>query len=156
MAFAAIGFSQADSTAPLYVRFPTIPQFNIYNAKDSSIFTRENLKKKKQTVLILFSPDCEHCQHETKELEANMSKFKNTQILMVTYLSYAQMEKFYNDYHVADYPNIIMGRDAKYFFPIYYKLKNMPSIFVYDKKGKFKKAFEGSVSVLKVAAELQN
>ncbi len=147
-------FGQADSTAPLYLRFPTIPQFTIYNVKDSSKFTREDLKKKKPTVLILFSPECEHCQRETKELEAHIDKFKNAQIMMVTYLSFAEMQKFYKDYHVADYPNITMGRDAKYFFPIYYKLRSMPSIFVYDKKGNFKKAFEGSVNVLKVAEQL--
>ena len=150
-----LSFGQAaDSTKPLYIRFPTIPQFTIYNAKDSSLFTREQLKKKKSTVLIIFNPECEHCQKETKEIEANISKFKNAQIIMVSYLGYDQMVKFYNEYHIADYPNITMGRDAKYFFPVYYKLRNLPSIFVYDKKGKFKKDFEGSVNVLKVAAEL--
>ncbi len=147
-------FAQADSSAPLYLRFPSIPQFTIYNVKDSSKFTREDLKRKKPTVLILFSPECEHCQRETKELEAHIDKFKNAQIVMVTYLSFGEMEKFYKDNHIADYPMITMGRDAKYFFPLYYKLRSMPSIFVYDKKGQFKKAFEGSVNVLKVAEQL--
>ncbi len=145
--------AQTDTSA-VYLRFPTIPQFTIYNARDSSTFTRENLKKRKATIFILFSPECEHCQHETKDLEANIEKFKDVQIIMVTYLPYAEMEKFYNDYHIAKYPMITMGRDAKFFFPIYYKLRNMPSIFVYDKKGTFKKSFEGSVSVLKIAAAL--
>lgn len=145
---------QADSSGPVYLRFPTIPQFTIFNVKDSSTFTRDNLKKKKPTIFILFSPECEHCQREIKELEAHIDRFKNAQIIMVTYLAFAEMKKFYSDYHIANYPMITMGRDAKYFFPVYFKLRNMPSIYVYDKKGNFKKAFEGSVNVLKIAEQI--
>ena len=151
---ANFGFAQKDSTQPVYLRFPTIPQFTIFNVKDSSLITRDNLKKKRPTVLIIFSPDCEHCQKETKDLEANITKFKNAQILMVTYLPFEEMRKFYKEYNIANYPMITMGRDAKFFFPVFYKLKSLPAIFVYDKKGNLKKSFEGSVSVLKVAAEL--
>lgn len=145
--------AQTDSTKSVYLRFPNIPAFTIYKAADSTAFTRENLKKK-PSVFIIFSPDCEHCQHETESLIANINKFKNSQIIMVTYLPHAEMVKFYHDYKISKYPEIIMGRDPKYFFPIFFSVRNLPAIFVYDKKGKFKKSFEGSVSVDKIAAEL--
>ncbi|MBA2248915.1 MAG: redoxin domain-containing protein [Chitinophagaceae bacterium] len=147
-------FSQTDSTLPVYLRFPNIPQFTIYKAADSTAFTREDLKKRTATVFIIFSPDCEHCQHETEELIANIEKFKKAQVIMVTYLPHDQMVKFYNDYKIADYPEITMARDPKFFFPVFYKVTNLPSIFVYDKKGEFKKAFEGSVKMDKIADEL--
>ena len=145
---------QSDTTKPVYLRFPTIPQFTIYKASDSTKFTREDLTKRKATVFIIFSPDCEHCQHETEALIANIDKFKNAQIVMVEYLAHDQMVKFYNDYKIGEYPNIIMGRDAKYFLPLFFKVENLPSIYVYDKKGKFKQAFSGSVSMDKIAAAL--
>ena len=151
VAFAS--FSQTDSTQPVYLRFPNIPEFTIYKAADSTAFTKEDLKKK-PSVFIVFSPDCEHCQHETELLIANIDKFKNSQIIMVTYLPYEEMVKFYNDYKIPNYPQIIMGRDVKFFFPVFFNVRNLPSIFVYDKKGKFKKSFEGSVSIDKIAAEL--
>ena len=146
-------FAQTDSTQPAYLRFPTIPEFTIYKAADSTAFTRENLKKK-PCVFIVFSPDCEHCQHETELLIANIDKFKNSQIIMVTYLPYEEMIKFYHDYKIPNYPAIVMGRDVKFFFPVFFNVRNLPAIFVYDKKGKFKKSFEGSVGIDKVAAEL--
>lgn len=151
------GFSQSTDTAdtrPVYLRFPTIPQFTVYKAPDSTAFTRDNLQKKKNTVLFIFSPDCSHCQHETESLTKNIQKFKNTQIIMITYLPYDEMMKFYKVYNIAKYPQITMARDTKFFFPVFYKVQNLPSIFVYDKKGDFKKAFEGSVKMEDILGEL--
>ena len=149
-----ICFSQADSTKPVYLRFPTLPQFSIYKASDSTVFTRDNLQKRKPTVFIIFSPDCEHCQHETESLIANIDKFKDAQIVMVEYLSFEEMVKFYKIYKIENYPNIIMGRDAKFYLPMFFKIESLPAIYVYDKKGKFKQAFSGSVKIDKIAAAL--
>lgn len=149
-----LGFSQDDTSKPVYLRFPSIPQFTIYKASDSTKFTREDLQKRKPTVFIIFSPDCEHCQHETEALIANIDKFKDAQIVMVEYLSHEQMIKFYKDYKIENYPNIIMGRDSKYILPLFFKVESLPAIYVYDKKGKFKQAFSGSVKIDKVADAL--
>lgn len=150
----ATAFSQEDSTAPVYQRFPTIPQFTVFKAPDSTAFTRDNLKKNKPVVFMIFSPDCEHCQHETENLLANIDKFKNAQIVMITYLPYDEMMVFYKKYKIADYPQITMARDTKFFFPVFFKIRNLPSIFVYDKKENFKKNFEGSVKIDLIADEL--
>ncbi len=147
-------FSQADSTAPVYLRFPTIPQFTVYKAPDSTSFSKNDLEKKKPVIFMIFSPDCEHCQHETEALLANMEKFKGAQIVMVTYLPYNEMIQFYKNYKIADYPQITMARDTKFFFPVFFKIRNLPSIFVYDKKGDFKKSFEGSVKIDAIAEQL--
>ena len=154
MCIVQLSFSQADSTQPIYLRFPTLPQFAIYNAADSTIFTRNNLEKKKATIFIIFSPDCEHCQHETEALIANIDKFKDVQIVMVEYLAFEEMVKFYKNYKIADHPNIIMGRDAKFYLPLFFKVESLPAIYVYDKKGNFKQAFSGSVKMDKIAAAL--
>lgn len=103
---------------------------------------------------MIFSPDCEHCQHETEMLLADITKFKNAQIVMVTYLPYEDMIAFYKNYKIANYPEITMARDTKYFLPVFFKVRNLPSIFVYDKKGNFKKRFEGSVKPDLISDEL--
>ena len=148
------GFSQTDTTKPVYLRFPFIPQFTIYTAPDSAKFTRENLQKKKPSVFIIFSPDCDHCQNETKALTANIKKFKDAQIIMIEYLPYDTMMRFYHDYKIADHPQIVMGRDNKFFFPLFFDVKSLPAIYVYDKKGKFKQAFSGSVKIDKIVEAL--
>ena len=149
-------FSQvsAPEETPVYLRFPVIPSFTVFKAPDSTAFTRDDLHKKKSTVFVIFSPDCEHCQRETEMMLKNIHDFKNTQIVMITYLPYEEMIRFYKTYKIANYPQIVMARDTKFFFPVFFKVRNLPSIFVYDKKGKFKKSFEGDVKIQTIVAEL--
>lgn len=152
----ASAFCQTDSAqenAP-YLRYPTIPEFTIYKAPDSTAFTREYLEKKKNTIFMIFSPDCSHCQNEAKMLTQNIKQFKNTQFVMITYLPYDEMMAFYRVYHIANYPQITMGRDTKFFFPVYFRVRNLPSLFIYDKNGHFKKSFEGDVKPETLLAQL--
>ncbi len=148
-----VSFGQTD-TSLLYLRFPIIPSFKIINIADSTAFTKDNLKKKKATIVMVFSPDCEHCQDETKALTAKIKLFKKAQILMVSPLDFGYMKKFYNEYKIADHPTITMGRDPNYFFGTFYKVRSFPSIFLYDKKGNFVKAFTGLTHVEEIAAAL--
>lgn len=145
--------AQDDSTL-LYKRFPIIPSFKLINVADSSIFTKDNLKKKKATIIMMFSPDCEHCQAETKELTAKIGLFKKAQIIMASPLDFNYLKEFYNEYKIADYPTITMGRDPIYFFGTFFKVRSFPSIFVYDKKGKLVNSFTGSTPVEEIAASL--
>jgi thioredoxin-related protein len=39
-------------------------------------------------MIMFFSPDCDHCQKQTKELLAYKKELKDIQILMVSVLSY--------------------------------------------------------------------
>lgn len=143
----------AEEQAP-YLKYPTIPEFTLYKAPDSTAFNREDLQKKKNTIFIVFSPECSHCQHETEMLIQNIRKFRNTQFVMLTYLPYNEMMDFYNHYHIGGYPQITMARDTKFFFPIYFKVRNLPSLFIYDKSGHLKKSFEGDVKPDTLLAQL--
>lgn len=139
---------------PIYLRFPTVPPFSLTRVDDSTRYRKEDLPRKKATVIIIFSPDCDHCQEETKAITANISLFKKAQIIMASPLEHRHLKKFYEDYNISRYPNIIMGRDPSYFLGTYYNIKTFPSIFVYDKKGRFVKAFEGSAPVTHIAEYL--
>lgn len=150
--FMVFGFAFSQSPAandkrPEYERNPAIPGFTIYKAPDSTVFTNQDLKKKEPTVIMIFSPECGHCQNETRELEKNMDHFKHTQILMVTWLPYSEMLAFYHDYKIAQHPEITMGWDKKDFFLPYYHVQSYPQFVVYDKKGDYVKSFSGVINL---------
>ena len=151
---AAAQTSAADSL-PLYQRFPFIPPFKLDKASDSTRFVKDDLKKKTATLFILFSPDCEHCQHETKDLLANIDKFKKIQIVMATWLPYADMKKFYEEYKIADYPKITMARDAGFYLPPWFKVTSLPFLAMFNKKGDLITTMEGSVSMQKILEVFQ-
>ena len=147
------GYSQVSPTAdtlPTYVRAGKIPDFTTYKAPDSTVFTQSAIQKNKPLLLMIFSPDCGHCQHVTTEITTNMAHFKKTQILMVTWLPYGEMATFYKTYKIADFNEIKMLWDPKYFFLPYYHVQSYPKLIVYDKKGHFVKEFTGNIQIEEV------
>lgn len=144
------GFSQSNASAnetPAYISNPTIPEFTVYTAPDSTTLTKADLHKGKPTLLMIFSPDCGHCQHVATEIIKNISHFGKTQILMFTWLPYSDMMAFYKTYKIADYPQITMAWDSKYFFLPYYHVTSYPKLIIYDKRGKYVKEFQGNMQI---------
>ena len=132
---------------PNYLRFPTVPPFRILKVDSSTYFTKDDLKKNRRTIIMFFSPDCEHCKHQTKDILADFSKFKDIEIVMATFQPFNEMKDFYSFYRIADHSNIKMGRDEKYFLPPYFKMQSLPYIALYDKKGNYITHFEGNQKV---------
>ena len=142
---AGIAVAQSDPSATNAAKIENAPSFMIYTVPDSIAFSNKDLNKKKPFVLMFFSPDCEHCQKETKELMAYKNELKNIQILMVSPASYGEVKNFYGEYNLSTMPNVKLGQDVKYQLGSTYQLKTFPSIFVYSAEGKLLKAFVGNV-----------
>ena len=96
---------------------------------------------------MFFSPECEHCQKETKELLAYKEELKGIQILMVSALPYKEIKDFYETYGLAAMPNIKLGQDLNIKLGLIYKVRTFPSMYVYDKRGTLAKAFVGNIGV---------
>ncbi|MBK7884076.1 MAG: redoxin domain-containing protein [Chitinophagaceae bacterium] len=86
-------YAQTD-TVLLYKRFPAIPPFTLTKVPDSTKFSKADLQKRKATIIMIFSPDCEHCQHEVNELKANINLFKKIQIVMASPVDYKFVKNF--------------------------------------------------------------
>jgi len=146
--------AQTDTSQP-YFKSPSIAAFNIRKVPDSSSFTNNLLQKNKPTVLIFFNPDCDHCQHATQNLTSKIDQLKDVQILMVSVMDFNLVNKFYEDYKIADCPNITMARDGKYELPRFYNIHSIPDVYVYDKKGKFLNHYKSTIPVEEIAALLK-
>lgn len=131
---------------PKHLKNLRIPDFKLLLTDSSSSFYTEQLSKKKNTILISFSPDCDHCKNQTKELIENIQLLKDVQIVMATTYPFEMMKQFYTDYSIARYKNIIMGRDVLFFFPKYYQNHYLPLITIYNKKGELLHYFDGGVA----------
>jgi peroxiredoxin len=105
-------------------------------------------------VLILFQPDCDHCQHEAEDIEANLDLFANYTLYFVTSATTQEVKKFATDYKLNDKPNVLFGvtpGEAVYnqFGPI-----RVPSIYIYSEEGKLKKSFSGQTAINDLTAAL--
>ena len=99
---------------------------------------------------MLFSPDCEHCQHETEQLLKHIDEFEKIQIVMSTHLPFGMMKSFSDKNQLQRYKNIFIGQDLQFILPPFYGIHNLPFLALYDKKGKLLTTFEGSVSIEKI------
>lgn len=132
-----------------YKKYPTLPAFKILEMDSTTIFNTYNIPKGKPTVLMLFSPDCDHCQHLTEKLTKGMDSLKDIQFYMVTPVSsMTELREFYNKNHLADYKNIaVVGRDYQFFFFSFYGARFVPYLAIYDKHKKLIKAMDSNLSV---------
>jgi thiol-disulfide isomerase/thioredoxin len=105
------------------------------------------LKKNSPVVVLFFSPDCDHCQRETKELLAYKEELKNIQILMVSSAPYPEVREFYETYHLSSMKNIRVGEDVNFKLGSIFKIRTYPSLFVYDQNGILAKAFVGNIGI---------
>jgi thiol-disulfide isomerase/thioredoxin len=137
-----------NAVQPAYLRFPTIPPLSLLKVDSATYITKEDIKKNRPTLIIIFSPTCDHCKHQTQDILADMDKFKNTEIVMATLQPFEEMKEFYNYYRIADHPNIKMGRDEKAVLPGFYRdMRSLPYLALYDKKGNLITVFEGNQKV---------
>ncbi|THU40743.1 redoxin domain-containing protein [Niastella caeni] len=134
--------------SPAYKRFPTVPPFTILQV-DSTTFSKEKLKHQ-PTLIMYFSPDCDHCKHQWADMQKRMNDLKKYQIVMVTYQPFEEMVDFYKKQKIADYPNIKLGRDTRFFLPPFFKIQNLPYQALYDKSGNLITTFEGNVKIDKM------
>lgn len=149
-----IASAQNDSTKlPAYKRFPTLPPVKLLLTDSVGHFSKENFAKREPVLIILFNPDCEHCQKETEKMLDSIDHFKNIQIVMATMMPFDKMIAFYKHYKLADYKNIVVGQDTQYFLPVFYMVSNLPYLALYNKKGELITTFEGAVPIHQIIEE---
>jgi thiol-disulfide isomerase/thioredoxin len=120
----------------------TIPPYKILTTKDQNL-TSADLEKNKPVMIIYFAPDCPHCQKLIKDMKPSMGKFKNIQVIMITFSDIRMVKTFENDYGLKAYPNFILGTEGyTYTVQRFYQLKHTPFVAIYDKNGKLVQAFE--------------
>lgn len=138
------------SDTPAFKKNPILPPISLVQV-DSSILTVDMLKHQ-PTLVMVFSPSCDHCKHQWEDMVKHKDQLKNIQIVMATFQPFEEMEEFYKTEKVASYPNIKMGRDEKFTLLSFYRMTQLPFQALYDKKGKLITSFESNVPVDKVLA----
>ena len=165
--FIAVGFilfnisslAQTDTLQPKlppFMKLPEVPSYKILLMDSATYAYKYQLKKNKPVVVVYFSPDCDHCQQETRRITDSMQLLKNIQFVFVSYAPFPQLKKFYEEYGLNRFKNVIYGRDEQFFFPRFYDVKFTPFVAVYGPDWKLIRVFEGGSTVAKLLAVLNN
>jgi hypothetical protein len=100
-----------------------------------------------KNVLVLFQPDCDHCQHEAEDIREHLASFNGYTLYFISSASMAEIEKFASDYKLSGNSNVVFGWTAtenvlNNFGPI-----QAPSVYIYADQGKLIQKFNGQTDV---------
>jgi len=123
---------------------------------DSSKMNTNETPKGKQTILIYFNPDCEHCEEQTKAILANMDILKEAQFYFITNQSLAMLSYFSEYHHLNKYANIKIGQDYSNYFRPTFKVREVPFIVIYDGNKRLKKIIPGAIEIKQLFEFLYN
>lgn len=143
-------------TLPPYLKYPEMPAFKIQMMDSVSSFNTYNIKPGKKTVLMLFGPDCEHCQHMADSIKAHLDELKNVNLYMFSFAELKDVRRFAEKYKLDKEKNITFGKDTDFFFAGYYRLTAVPGIAIYDEKKKFVKLFNGGAKITDITSTVNN
>lgn len=138
----AIG--QQDTTPP-YKKIEGWPPI-VLTQLDKKQLTSKDLRSQ-PTIVMYFSPECHHCKDQMDDMIRQHKKLSKYQIVLATYQPEAEIRSFVTYYQLNNYPNIRIGRDEKFLLPPFYRIRNLPYLALYNKKGQLLTTFEGNVKI---------
>jgi thiol-disulfide isomerase/thioredoxin len=103
--------------------------------------------------LILFQPDCDHCQREAQQIQQNLEHFKEWQLYFISAAPMEEVIRFAEEYNLKGNSRIKFATTSvseilNSFGPI-----EAPSIYLYS-KSKLVKSFHGEVEVSEIIKHL--
>jgi hypothetical protein len=136
--------SNIDPNAP-FLKDKNIPKFTL-NLTTGKSFSNTQIPKTRYTCIIIFSPDCSHCQEEAAGLTKNAAQFKSVFFIWNSYKEMNEIKAFASKYGLDKQSNVIVGRDPEFSIPVFFRPRMTPFVAIYD-KGQLLKVFEQGVKV---------
>lgn len=125
------------------------PQANEYPDLVLTFSNGEKLSAKTlkgNNVIILFQPDCEHCQNEAVQIEQRLEEFKNYTLYFISSSPIEQINAFAKNFGLDDKKNVRFAWTANEGVLTYYGAIPTPSIYIYS-KGELRTSFNGQTEV---------
>lgn len=133
-----------DPNAP-FLKDKNIPKFTL-NLTTGKSFSNTQIPKTKFTCIIIFSPDCSHCQDEATELTKNADKFKSVFFIWNSYKEMTEIKAFATKYGLDKQANVVVGKDPEFSIPVFFRPRMTPFVALYA-NGQLLKVYEQGVKV---------
>lgn len=152
VAFAVPALGQYDTTPP-YLKTRLLPDFRLLTI-DSVEFNQTVLDENKSTIIMLFNPECDHCQKQLDLLLSMPAVLKQAQLILSSNETQAKNRAFYFKNQLGKYPFVHLGKDFKYFFGTHYQPKTIPVLAFYNRKKQLVLFNQGNVKAKQVEQAL--
>ncbi len=120
----------------------------------TNIITEQDLSAKHNTFLMIFNPNCGHCEDQTEYLEKNIDQLKDTRVILVgNKLVVQYMGDFIKNLKLNDYsPTLSIAIDSADYINQTFLYSALPQINIYSPEHKLLKVFSGGAMMDSLAA----
>lgn len=135
-------FAQTENT------LKSIPEFSFVKMQSEGIFSSKDIKKGKQTLIVLYSPTCIHCQLALNHFSNNYEEhLKNTQIILVSEYEAKDAIPFLKEHapNFVNNKNVELLYDSNYEFGPTFQPTSIPTFYLFDKDKNLVTIKKGSV-----------
>lgn len=150
---AGFSYAQYDTTAP-YLKTKLLPDFRLLTI-DSIEFNQTVLDETKSTIVMLFNPECDHCQQQLNLLLSMPLVTETAQIILSSNETMVKNRIFYEKNKLDKYPFIHLGKDFKYFFETFYQPRTIPVLAFYNPQKQLTLFNQGNVKKKQIEQGLQ-
>ena len=120
------------------------PNMNLIMA-DGSMQTARELPEK--SILILYFPDCDHCQREAAEISTHLKAFDGYHVWFISTAPYTDIERFATDYKLRGHANVHFVRTEMQDVMNNFGGIPTPSVYIYSESKKLVKAINGETKI---------
>ena len=141
--FASFSSKAQSDTLKAYEKNRNLPDFSLLNT-DSIVFMTKTLATDKNIILMLFNPECDHCQKQLDEFLSIGKVARTSELVMISVVPLEVNRAFYKKNKLEKYPYIHLGQDYKGFCIPYYTPQTIPVLIFYNKKKEFVSIHQGN------------
>jgi thiol-disulfide isomerase/thioredoxin len=117
-------------------RLERLPKFSFPAIGKGGKIAKSDLRGGK-TVVLYFSPDCEHCQLLGNDIGQQLGKLRDIDFVFVTRFDEADAIAYAKRFGLWEQPNIYWGLDVDAAFYGYFGEMFIPSAYIFGEKDKF-------------------
>ena len=148
-----VAVAQYDTTPP-YLKTKLLPKFSLVSL-DSAAFDQTVLAGNRSTIIMLFNPECGHCQDQMKLLLEIPEVAATANIILASTEKLDKIKTFFDKFELGKYWWIHIGKDTRYFFGGFFQPKTIPVLAFYNKKQQLVYFNQGNVKKKDIIDALQ-
>ena len=114
-----------------------------------------HLKKDIQTLFVYYNSECDFCNEETQMIKDNIEKFKDVQLVFISFEKKEQINAFAEKYKLTSYDNVHFLCDSKVTFATTFDVKSLPCLVLYDKDQKLIEKIKGQTKIETILKKLR-
>jgi peroxiredoxin len=130
-----LAYQQLKPEPTLPGKLEKLPKFSFLQIGSKGEISRSDLRGGK-TVVLYFSPDCEHCRALGEDIGRQLGRLRDIDFVFVTRFDEGDAIAYARDFGLWEQPNMYFGLDMNASFYNYFGEMYVPSTYVFNEDGK--------------------